>query len=65
MLSRVATKTTKRSQLMNMVTELLIMDTITNELHSLAFTGLTAMPFNKSFNSQPKAYLLPFTYAYG
>jgi hypothetical protein len=26
---------------------------------------LKAMPFNPSFNSQPKAYLLPFTYAFG
>jgi len=28
-------------------------------------SSLNAIPFNQSFNSQPKAYLLPFTYAYG
>jgi hypothetical protein len=44
---------------------IMVMGTTTNEMHSRAFAGLKAMPFKKSFNSQPKAYLLPFTYAYG
>jgi hypothetical protein len=28
-------------------------------------SSLNAILFHQSFNSQPKAYLLPFTYAYG